>query len=155
MIPRILFPVCSILLVALFQSGLAFVMIQTKIQISKMSMGIQSGDTDGLIDFFQDWIAKESLETLLPRASLKLVLEELMSDRELWRRSEGNFNDFVTDFETKLRIEKRPLQTILGNSIDGIVLTILCLAYINFRRGYHKGYFKGCRKGRHVRSTDS
>ena len=125
MLPRILFSAWSILLVALIQSGLAFVMIQRKIQTPKILMGIQSGDTDDLVDFFQDWIAQESLETILPRASLNLVLEDLKNDRELWQRSEGKFNDFVKGLETKLRSEKRPLQTVLGKLIERITVTLL------------------------------
>jgi len=84
-------------------------------QSSATAMMPSSGsDASALLDALDLWLRQQTIENVLPKHQAKALLADLRDDRRFWAQQRRQFAIVWTSIEAALRVETRPLSTVMG-----------------------------------------
>ena len=75
-----------------------------------------------LYKLIKDFIKNESLVSFVPKDDVIMILEEIKSNEQLWIDNKIVYDDYWNKLDEKLRLENRPLNELLGDSITSKIL---------------------------------
>ena len=71
-------------------------------------------DASALLDALDLWLRQQTIENVLPKHQAKALLADLRDDRRFWAQQRRQFAIVWTSIEAALRVETRPLSTVMG-----------------------------------------
>ena len=92
-------------------------------------------NAEALVESIQEWIKVETIDSLVPKTSVREAILEIKGNEEAW---EYLVNNILVDAETILRKDIRPLTVILGEklSLQVYIIPSLVIFVINCYQNY-------------------
>ena len=104
-------------------------------RVLKNSMCNHAKNAEALVESIQEWIKVETIDSLVPKTSVREAILEIKGNEEAW---EYLVNNILVDAETILRKDIRPLTVILGEklSLQVYIIPSLVIFVINCYQNY-------------------